>query len=242
MATRPLVLLATSLIGASFDRVTRRHEDRHRVNRMAQQRNFVLAFREARVRRHRLKVFLQLWWLNARNREISVSNFLFALALFPTTFERVVDRAIAKTEEGFEKRRLRESMSSSSSRRAPRPYLPEQLWRMSPDALRSVYSLLDMALHPKKHPYIKSDEWRSDMKHASAMLGAQLVVFQVSMALLESIIALIFADERGSANNKKSLLRLAKEIGVGEASPRLTNDELRVAIARRLLEEQARGE
>lgn len=229
-AARPIVLLTASLVKTGVELSGQRRDSYHRVNRAAQQRNFVLAFRETRSRSHRLKVFLQLWWLNVKSRDISISNFLFALALFPSTFERVVNQSLEMTEERFERRR--------HSAKTQRPSFPEQLWRLSPDALRSFYALLHMALYPRKHPYMKSAEWKADLKRAAASAGLQLVVFQVSMALLESIIALIFADDRGSANDKKSLLRIAKEMGIADVSPRSTNDEVRVAIARHLLEEK----
>lgn len=223
--SRALVSLASSLIHAGVGASLVASGERRRVNHRAQQRNFVLAFRETSSKSHRLKVFLQLWWLSAKSRDITVANFLFALALLPTNFGHVLERALMQQEVYLARRRAENRLT-----------LPQRLWVVTPDSLKSLWALLDIALFPKRHPYI-STKWTSDLRGAATATGVQAVAFQVTFALIETVLVLIYADDLGAASSKKSLLLLAKQMNVDGVSRASTADELRVLIARHLLAE-----
>ena len=213
--------LQRTLMGMAKSRVA--HEmigsERERKRRGARSADVILAWRQDASVRRRIRYFAQLWWINAKSRDLLISNLLFLLAT--TSIARQVGRytTSATSEEGEEKRF--ENLTKTNMQ------LPKELRRMTPDQLINFANLLEVIL---KHDTRSQVEWRK----VGIDYAARALSYQAAVALLETILQLTFADKHGK-QPRENLVKLAEKVGV-EDTKKKNMDQLRIEASKGIVD------
>jgi hypothetical protein len=196
--------------------------EKERRTRLAKQEDFVMAYRMATSRKRRVRLFVRLWFLNMKSRDIALGNVLLVVAYLPGDFTKKVLRGVDGRE------------STSKNRDTAGLNMPKPLRDWTPASIQAFVDLLDLIMYPRGRNNV---DWPGAVLSQTKQAVSQIVLYQVFISLLETVMVLVFSGPR-ERQERKHLLALAKGVGVKNTSSK-NMDQLRLEVANGIIEMQA---
>jgi hypothetical protein len=195
-------------------RVFSERQSRRRTNFNALSSNYVLAYRETKKPARRVKIFLKLWALQARQLGVAATTFAYML----TQLRRDVRPLLQHATGVFGRVRYE------------RPkFIAKFIWGRF-EEWQDLISLLHMLVNKDDRRAIFEDrDVQESAKDIVPNALRAMVMAHMSLSLTRTILTLMLAGEQGDVS-KGDLQRMAERLGVDNVT-KMSEQQLRDAVA-----------